>query len=161
MSQLIAGIWQNAPVWVWPLFFVLLAIGIFSMRDRNSSVIPYYFYPLFGLSAIGAISGLQHVPLNWIVFALGYTLGLAAAFRWQNRLVLEKKDRQLRIKGERITILILMVIFCSNFVNGVIEAVAPDLRLAPLFTIGFGMVIGACSGSFTGRALRVLTLGNR
>jgi len=142
MTQLIAGIWQNTPVWVWPLFFVLIAIGIFSMRDRNSSVIPYYFYPLFGLSAIGTISGLAHAPLNWIVFALGYALGVGAAFQWQNSVILEKRGSRLRIKGERITFIILMVIFFSNF-------------------LGIGIVIGACSGSFTGRALRVLTMGER
>ncbi|MEM8980155.1 MAG: hypothetical protein AAGD04_11770 [Pseudomonadota bacterium] len=159
--QILIGIWQNAPVWVWPIFFVLVAIGVMSMRPRKTSVVPYIFYPLFGLTAIGGIQALAHAPLNWIVFGLAYALGLGLAFRWQDRLILAKERWRLSLKGERITLVILMVIFFSNFVNGVLEAVAPEAQATSLFTVVFAGLIGACSGSFTGRALRVLTLGAR
>ncbi len=69
MSDILIGIWQNAPVWVWPLFFVLLAIGLIAMKTRNSSIIPYFFYPLFDLTAGNDIAGLVHSPMNWLVFA--------------------------------------------------------------------------------------------
>ena len=161
MTQILAGIWQNAPVWVWPLFFVLLAIGLLAMRPRRSSIIPFFFYPLFGFTAANAIGGLAHMPLNWILFALGYGVGIALAFRWQDRIIVEKQGRTLWLRGEKLTLFVLMTIFFSNFVNGVLNAVAPELQTAPLFTVLFALVIGACSGSFVGRALRVVTLGNR
>lgn len=161
MSQVFVGIWQNAPIWVWPLFFVLLFIGLMAMRTRDSSCIPYFFYPLFGLSAANAINGLVHVPTSWIVFAFSFLVGVALAFRWQDGLILQKTGWNMKLKGDRITILILMLIFFSNFVNGVLESVAPQLREATVFTIIFAGVIGACSGSFTGRALRVVTLRAR
>lgn len=161
MTQILLGIWQNAPVWVWPLFFVLVFIGLIAMRDRRSSIIPYFFYPLFGLSAANSIGALNHVPLSWITFSVCYLVGAGLAFRWQNSLILQKAGWTMKIKGDRITILILMLIFFSNFVNGVILSVAPDLQEAIVFTLVFVGVIGACSGSFTGRALRVITLGNR
>lgn len=161
MTQILAGIWQNAPVWVWPLFFVLLFIGFMAMRPRNSSIIPYFFYPLFGLTAANAIASLVHEPTNWIAFSIAFLAGAALAFRWQDGLVLEKSGWTVRLRGERITIVILMVIFFSNFVNGVITAVAPDLRSTVVFTLVFASIVGACSGSFTGRAVRVVSLKNR
>jgi len=159
--EILSGIWQNAPVWVWPLFFVLLGIGLLAMKTRNTSIIPYFFYPLFGLSAANAISELVHQPTNWIVFAILYMLGAALAFRWQDGLILQKSGWTMRIRGDKITLLILMTIFFSNFVNGVLEAVAPDVIQSLIYSCIFAGIIGACSGSFTGRALRVLTLRSR
>lgn len=161
MGQLFLGIWQGTPIWVWPLFGVLLVIGFMSMRDRKSSIIPYFFYPLFGLSAANAISSLVHTPLNWIVFGLAYLVGLAWAFRWQDGLIIRKTGWKMQLRGDRITLLILMIIFFSNFVNGVVAAVSPHLREEILFTIIFATIVGACAGSFSGRALRVITLKQR
>ena len=161
MGQILHGIWQNAPVWVWPLFVVLIGIGVLAMRDRKSSVIPYIFYPLFGLTAANGMAALVHTPTNWIVFALAYALGSIVAFRWQDGLIVAKAGWTIQVRGDRITILILMVIFLSNFINGVVQAIAPDMRDSLAFTIAFAGIIGAGSGSFTGRALRVLTLPAR
>lgn len=160
-SQILLGIWQNVPVWVWPLFVVLLAIGIFSMRDRSGSVIPFLFYPLFGFTSLGAITALTHTPLNWITFGIAYLIGAILAFWWQDGLVLSKDRWRVRVRGEKITLIILMAIFFSNFVNGVIEAVAAHIRSLPFFTLIFAGLIGACSGSFTGRGLRIITLSSR
>lgn len=66
----------------------------------------------------------------------------------------------MRLQGDKMTLLILMLIFFSNFVNGVFAAVNPQVMDHLLYTIIFAGVIGVCSGSFTGRALRVVTLGN-
>lgn len=161
IREILSGIWQNAPVWVWPLFFVLIFIGVMASRDRNSSIIPYIFYPLFGLSAANSVGGLVHIPLNWIAFSGAYLIGAVLAFRWQDRLITKKNGTKLQLRGEWITMLILMVIFFSNFVNGVIAAIAPVAQATVGFVVLFAAIIGACSGSFTGRAIRVLTLGVR
>lgn len=161
MVQFFVGILQNAPVWVWPLFFALLVVGLRAMNTRNSSIVPYFFYPLFGLVTANALMGLGHTPINWIVFACFYVVGVATAFRWQDRLILEKNGWTMRLQGDKITLCILMLIFFSNFVNGVFEAVAPQVSGTLLYTIIFAGVSALCSGSFTGRALRVVTLGDR
>lgn len=67
----------------------------------------------------------------------------------------------MRLRGDRITIVILMVIYFSNFANGVVGAAAPQLLDATAYTVIFAGLIGLCAGSFTGRALRVITLGAR
>lgn len=131
------------------------------MKTRNSRTIPYFFYPLFGLSAAGSIGGLVHAPTNWVAFSISYLIGMALAYRWQDGLILQKTGQRMRLQGDRMTIVILMLIFFSNFVNGVVQAVGPQLLQAAAYTVVFAAVIGLCSGSFTGRALRVVTLGDR
>lgn len=131
------------------------------MRSRESSTIPYFFYPFFGLSAAGSVGGLFHVPANWVVFAIFYLIGMGLAYRWQDSLILKKHGQRMRLKGERITLAVLMLIFFSNFVAGVVEAIAPQLLEALLYTFVFAAIIGFCSGSFTGRALRVILMGER
>ncbi|MFK7792124.1 MAG: DUF6622 family protein [Devosiaceae bacterium] len=161
MSTFLLGIWHNAPIWVWPLFVVLVVIGTLSMRARNSSIVPYFFYPLFGLSAANGIASLVHTPANWIIFGIAYILGVGLAFVWQDALVITKQGMKVHLKGERLTFVIVMTIFFSNFVNGVVEVMRPELQQNLVFTLVFASLIGACSGSFTGRALRVLTLPTR
>ncbi len=161
ITAILSGIWNNAPVWVWPLFFVLLAVGLLAMRTRSSSVIPFYFLPLIGLVSLSAVNKLAHVPGNWLSFALGYLLGMVLAYRWQDRLILGKSGGVVRLAGERVTLVILLTIYFSNFANGVIGAVAPDLRGMLVFTLLLALVLGACSGSLAGRALRVITLKDR
>lgn len=95
------------------------------------------------------------------MFSLCYLVGVFVAFRWQDGLILEKNGWKMQVKGDRITIVILMLIFFSNFVNGVVSAVSPQLFETLPYTVVVAGVIALCSGSFTGRALRVITLGNR
>lgn len=157
MKQIILGIWQNAPIWVWPLFFILVIIGILSMKDRRSSIIPYFFYPLFGLSAANAIASLYHSPEKWVSFSIAYLIGMGLAFRWQDGLITSKSGWFITVKGDRITLLILMSIYFSNFIGGVLSAVAPTTLDYVAYTVIFASIIGLCSGSFTGRAIRVVT----
>lgn len=161
MNEILVGIWQNAPVWVWPLFVFLLLIGLLAMRTRTSSIIPFFFYPLLGLTAVNPVIGLVHIPANWIAFACSYGIGAAIAYKWQDGLILQKTGWKMTLQGDRMTLLILMLTFFSNFINGVVVEAAPQLRETVAFTIVFACVIGACSGSFTGRAFRIVTLGDR
>lgn len=161
MKEFAFGIIQNTPIWVWPLFFFLVFVGLKAMRTRNSSVIPYFFYPLLGLIAVNAKLGNGQVSTGWLVFAFSYLIGVVVAFRWQDGLIMEKSGWNMTLRGDRITIVILMLIFFSNFINGVLGAIAPHFVETMAYAIIFGAVVGACSGSFTGRTLRVITLGER
>ncbi|QDZ01106.1 hypothetical protein FQ775_12365 [Nitratireductor mangrovi] len=155
------GVWRNAAIWVWPVFLVFLAAGLWSTRTRDSSVMPYLFSPLLGLLPANAIDALPHFPANWLAFACAYVIGAAFAFRWQDDLILHKHGRHQRLQGDRVTLFVLMLIFFSNLAAGVVSDLAPQFRQMILVTVAFAGVTGACSGSFAGRALRVLSRRRR
>ena len=64
LSPTVWGIWNNAPFWVWPLLAVLLTIGIWATRTRNTSLISFYVLPFLALIGIRAIADLHHSPQN-------------------------------------------------------------------------------------------------
>ncbi len=156
MRETISGIWTNAPVWVWPLLVLLVALGLLSMRTRTISIVPFYFLPFIGFLSFRPIAGLAHQPANWITFLAAFALGAALFFGLQKRLKLDKTARRVTLKGEALTLITLMVIFWSNFASGVFDAVAPQAKQAILFSIVFSALIGLCAGSFLGRSFRVL-----
>ena len=156
MSQLISGIASGAPIWVWPLLLVLILVGIRASRDRTAPVYIYYGLPLLAIMSLNTIMGQPNPTIAWICFGLGYLLGCATAFSMQSNWLIERNDTRLSLKGEWVTLITMMVIFWSNFVNGMLLDVAPNLQTIPVFTAAFTLVIGLASGTFLGRALYIL-----
>lgn len=152
MSQWITGIATGAPIWVWPLLIVLILVGIRSSRDRTTSAYLYYGLPLLGIMSLGSIFGQPNAVVAWFSFGVGYFLGMVLAYTWQSNWLIEKSGVRLTLKGEWFTLAMMMVIFWSNFVNGVLLAVAPTLQTNPIFTAIYTLCIGFAAGSFLGRA---------
>ena len=161
MLPYLKGVWENAPIWVWSLLVVLIVIGVMASRDRRSSAIPYFFLPLLGLLSLGSIRDLGFMPFNWVSFALFYTLGAIWGHWLQDRLVLGKNGMRLNLAGEWWTLLVLMLIYFSNFMRGMMSVVSPETLDSLIYTLVFAAVIGAASGSFLGRGLAILRMGRR
>ena len=54
-----SAIITETPVWVWPLFLLLLAVGLRARHERFVPVGLFYGLPLLGLSALNAVLGLS------------------------------------------------------------------------------------------------------
>ena len=152
---MITGIFQNAPIWVWPLLLVLIGVGVMSSRERSTKSWVLYVLPVLGILAINAVARLPAQNWIWGVFGLAYLCGAYGGFRFQQRIVLDKSAGSVRLAGEWLTLLVLMVIFSMNFAAGMTADVSPDLYGSPNFHIVFACVEGLASGSFLGRALWV------
>lgn len=152
MLQFITG----APVWVWPLFALLVYLGIHSSKERNSSVKSAYFLPLLGLTTINGIIALPNQSLSWSAFLLFYAAFGFATYRLQERWIVSRDGSRVTLAGEWFTFGVLMTQFVTNYADGVTKAVNPDLYTSPTFSVIFASVIGAASGTFLGRALRII-----
>jgi hypothetical protein len=62
----------------------------------------------------------------------------------------------VRVKGEWVTLISVLMIFSANFAQGLFAAVKPDLLHNLVFVAVFAMVISLPSGLFLGRAVAVL-----
>ncbi len=156
MSQWITGIVAGAPIWVWPLLILLIIVGIRSSRDRTTSAYLYYGLPLLGIMSLGSIFAQPNQSTAWACFALGYLAGAALGWSRQSNWLLNKDGATLALKGEWFTLVMMMVIFWSNFANGFLLAVAPNLQTNAVFTALFTGLIGLAAGSFLGRAAYIL-----
>jgi|AntRauMFilla1563_2_1112583.scaffolds.fasta_scaffold19861_2 hypothetical protein len=67
----------GAPLWVWPLLVVLVAVGLRSLRARTVPVALVYGLPALGVMALRTVAGLPAQGWIWGVFALAYALAYA------------------------------------------------------------------------------------
>lgn len=151
MSAIITG----TPIWVWPLFILLLVLGLRARHERMVPIGLFYALPLLGLSALSAVAGLSAGPFIWLVFAAAYAAGTYGGHLVQRHWVLGREGHKVRLAGESLTLIMMLLVFGANFVGGFLEAVAPQIYAGSMFQIIFAAVVALSSGSFTGRALRV------
>ncbi len=154
---MLSGIISGTPIWVWPLLVGLILLGLKASRDRTALCAPSYFYPLLGLLSVRAVYALGVGPQVWLGFGVAYVLGTTLGNRFQARVILEKTEKHVSLKGEWLTMFVLMVIFWMNFIGGVTQAISPETYASDGFKMGFALVAGLAAGSWAGRALRTFT----
>jgi hypothetical protein len=160
LPHFLKGIMTGAPLWVWPLLLVLLALGLRASRPRETSLLPLCLLPLIGLSNVSTLTGLADPALAWKAWSLAYLLGAGLGFLQQGAWIVERRGWRAHIKGEWLTLTTMMLLFWANFANGTIATLAPNLAASTLYLILFPALIGLASGSFLGRPLRLLTWNN-
>lgn len=145
-----------APPWVWPLLILLLYIGWRASRPREASPLFFYLTPLLGLIGVNTLARLSEADIALPAFAVGWALGGIAGHAAQRRWLIAKQGGKIRLAGEWLTMSAVLVIFCANFANGIVTALAPELVHDRLYLLAYAGLIGLFSGSFLGRAIFVL-----
>lgn len=151
MLQFLTG----APLWVWPLLALLIFVGIRSARQRTAPILMVYLMPLLGLITVRSVMAFPDPLVAWGLFLLGYVGGVLTGLKLQGNWLLDKMGRSVLLAGEWFTLAVMMILFISNFVNGAVQAVNPDLYASASFIATFSMIVGWAGGTFLGRALHV------
>ena len=132
---------NGAPAWVWPLLVVLVALGISRMRDREMPVWRLLLLPgiLVSVSVLTAFfGGLNAAAL--LALTAGMVLGAMAGW-WTMRDVEVHRlaGNRVRVRGEFVSLMAILVIFASRFAAGMLEVTGsslPDLPgVAELFVL--------------------------
>nr|ABY79049.1 hypothetical protein [endosymbiont of Ridgeia piscesae] len=152
---MLTAILTGAPIWVWPLLVLMITLGLIASKGRSRSYIPIYFFWLLGFLSLNAVNGLTPAPVIWGIFGVAYLLGAAFGYRFQGRIIISKSGGRITLKGEWLSMNVLMTIFWMNFVGGVVQAISPEAYASTGFHALFAVVAGLASGTFIGRALRV------
>ncbi len=150
---------QHTPIWVFGLFIGLVFLGYSQTKTRLLSVKRLIIFPLvmLVLSALGIASSFG---LHLLGFAL-WMLGIGAAYAL-NLVIKSPKgatylsDEQLfRLPGSWLPMVLIMVIFFTKYLVGVLLALHPEIVHTPTFLISACLVFGLSSGFFLARALHV------
>lgn len=153
---ILAGILKGTPFWVWPLFILLLALGLRASRRRETSLIPPLLLPLVGLSNVPTLGSLPDPETAWRIWISGYLCGAIIGFLLQKRWIITRNSWRAEVEGEWLTLSTMMLIFWASFANGILTAVAPDIITSALYLYLFPAWLGLASGSFLGRPLRMM-----
>jgi hypothetical protein len=145
----------NIPIWVFPLFILLLVVGLRAMQRRHLPVALIYSIPLLGVLGLRAIIALPAGMWIWFVFAGFGAFGVRAGMALQKRWLIARDGNRVELEGEPLTLILMMSVFAGNFVVGMLSEVAPEVLTMALFQFGFAALLSTVSGVFCGRALWV------
>jgi hypothetical protein len=160
-SQMIAHI----PVWVAPLFLLLVAFGLRQALTQRAGMRRVTIVPLVltSLSLIGTLSAWNSDALSIVSWALA----LAVSATWVLRRPLpagtqfELAGQVFLLPGSWVPLAMMMGIFLTKFAMGALGAINPTLLHSLPLMLGASALYGLCSGIFLGRAARLWRLAAR
>ncbi|MDZ7862232.1 DUF6622 family protein [Acidovorax sp.] len=154
----------STPVWVWPLFLVLLAFGLRqTLRQRATirrvSIVPVV---LTGLSMYGTLSAWNsdaQAIVSWL-------LALVVSATWVGRRPLPRgtqfdlAQQTFSLPGSWVPLALMMGIFFTKYALGAMGALNPTLLNSLPVMLVASALYGLCSGIFLGRAARLWRLAS-
>jgi hypothetical protein len=165
MTMMLFEILAHTPRWVFVLFAVLVWFGAKQLLANTVSLTRITLLPLAmtGLSVYGVISAFGESPAALAGWAVG-----AAALVF---LVLQRRlpagtrydaaTRRFHLGGSAVPLVLMMGIFFTKYIVGVMLAMHPEIGHQAGFALGISTLYGIFSGIFSARALRLWKLAMR
>jgi len=152
----IAEIITYTPLWVWPLFLLLIALGVRSSRTRVVRLRTLYIVPCIYLLLSLRTMFLQNVSFTIIDgWALGVLLGSAIGwFICRNRQVrFDRTNRLIELPGEWLTLIMIVTYFIIRDYYNYEFLLTPSLGHDIEFLLVYYIITGAFTGFFLGRTV--------
>lgn len=153
--QFLINVITGTPVWVWFVLALLCLLGTSRLRESLVSPLRLILPSLiFVLLACGKLIGLHGQPaaLAGAVIGVAIGLGAVAVLRPERRTAL-LPDGRIRIAGEWHSLVLILLLFCTNYAYGVMAVIAPAMVRMPA-AMFLASVLNLSSTSFMlGRSL--------
>ena len=156
---------QHTPLWVFGLFALLLWVGAKQLSTRTASLtrILAMGTGMTGLSVYGALSAFSHQTLALAV----WVLVAVAAYAWMFGRPLARGTRfdtwqgVFTIPGSWQPLALIMGVFATKYVVGVMLAMQPTLASQAAFALPVAALYGVFSGVFASKTVRMWRLAMR
>jgi hypothetical protein len=152
----------HTPVWVWFLLAFLLYRGFIASLDREVAFRKTFIIPLvmLVLGMQGIVSGfgasLFAAPV-WLAF-----LAMGSMLTWLRvdaaGIHAYPERGTVRLRGSWVPMMLMMSIFITKYVVGVMIAMHPELRQDAVFVATICALYGVFSGIFIGKLLRIVAV---
>lgn len=156
---MILEILRRTPVWVWPLFVLLLYLGYTQTRTRPVPAARIAVLPVLmpGLSIAGMLSvfGANAIALGCWLAALLATAASMRAIGAPRGVTYSPDARSFTVPGSWWPLALIMAIFFTRYAVTVALAMNPSLSQLALFAVAVSVTYGLPSGFFIGRALNI------
>lgn len=162
---MLVRILANTPIWVWGLLAALLALGASQLFTRSASLMRVMILPaaMTGLSLYGTLSVFGAAPAGLLAWcaAAGMAVPLVLRRPLPARTRYDAATRRFTLPGSGLPLLLILGIFLTKYVVGVMLAMRPALAGDAGFAPAVAALYGAFSGVFIGRALRLWRLAKQ
>ncbi|MBS0343236.1 MAG: hypothetical protein JSS56_22260 [Proteobacteria bacterium] len=157
---------QHTPTWVFGMFAALLALGGRQLFPTQAGLrrLAIVALAMAGLSAYGLVSAFGGTPAALAAWILAAAASLALVLRRPvpSGVRFDASEMRFSLPGTAVPLVLMMGIFFTKYVVGVLLAMHPELARQSGFALGTSAVYGAFAGLFLGRSLRLwkLALGS-
>lgn len=162
---MIVQILAHTPIWVYPLFLLLVVFGFIQTRTRTIRRIPALILPvgMSVLSLAGIISsfGLTTLPLAAWGLAIAIATVVGYTFFRDTRVHSNATDGTFFIPGSWVPLVVMMAIFFTKYLYAIMNAYNPEIYSTPLFIGTLSAVYGLYSGYFSSRTVTLITLAQQ
>jgi hypothetical protein len=153
---------SHTPTWVFGLFAVLLALGLKQTRAGSMDLLRVCLMPvaMTALSIYGTVTAFGATPavaLAWLA-AAGAMLAFVMRMPLSQEVRFDATSRTLQLPGTWVPLALMMGIFFTKYVVGVVLSMQPTLASNATFSVCLSALYGAFSGVFAARAVRLLRL---
>ena len=142
----------RTPPWVFPLFLLLMAIGLWMRRERTLPVVRAVTFPLamLLLSALGAIAGFgaSATTLAGGVSGMSFTSALGYRRAKPDGVHVDAERRTVTLPGSWRPLALMMIVFFLKYAVGVMQALRMPVTNAATFSAVVCFAYGALSAGF-------------
>lgn len=163
MSEVAAAI-AHTPLWVWPLFVVVLLLGARNLWTRERPLTPMFILPavllIFALYNLTA----SNADLTLVIPAFIVSLGIGVGVGWNlvPKNVVALHDRgTIRVPGSVAPLLVVIAVLILRYVIGYTYARWPELRADPALALEFSATGALLAGIVWGRILKLAQIYRR
>ena len=143
--------WSYIPVWVYPLFLILLYLGIRQCYLRTTKIYRLVILPIiFILMSLNNLDGSP--ALTWIsmpcwIIAIALGIYLGYLHKKNATITVDKSQGIITIPGDWSMLLLILIVFAVEFAINAVEAVGPSPAwFGPLALAVSGLVTGMSVG---------------
>lgn len=148
---------KRTPVWVFALFFILLAVGYLQSKNRTVSRGRISILPLamIGLSCYCVLSAFGIEATGLACWGLGVAMAVAFGIGTGNprNVVFNRETQSFHIPGSAFPLILMMAIFFTKYAVGIVLARHLPLASTTFFVNTISLVYGLLSGLFLARAM--------
>ena len=152
----------QTPKWVWALLAALLWLGLSQTVSRTASLSRVTIMPLamIGLSIFGVLSvfGTNLTSLMVWLAAGAVMFALILCTTRSQSIRYDPTKRLFSLPGSWVPLALILGIFVTKYVVGVMTALQPSLAQEANFALPIVALYGAFSGVFLSRAVRLWRL---
>jgi hypothetical protein len=156
----LSTILTRIPVWVFPLFVGLMALGWMQTKERKLNRTRVVVMPLamlaFSLFSVLSLFGTSTLAL--FAWAFGLSLGAGLSFQFVRRegMQFDANKNEFTLPGSFLPWVLIAGIFCLRFVVGAMGATGAVGLHSAMVVGAIALLGGLFSGCFAGRALALL-----